>query len=356
MIKHVIGDVHLDKRLYEQVPLWRGKVSGHIQAAFEASLSVPCDVRLFAGDFFNHYSVSEGMIKYAIHMLSRKPGVRNIILGGNHDSTKVYSRQCALDILDELPNVDVINQFSPNRIKLEDGTTVVGIPHMKSQDAFDEACMDVPASDIVLLHCTYGDRPPYIQSTNDLYMSTELGDALAEKHGNIFFGHVHKHRVILPNLIQLGSLIPQGPRELGWHGTQLLENGTRVPYELAHTAKWERTIYEYESVTEFLKMLGGLKAAVNFVYVKRIEKPQIKAAKIAYDAFIEDSENIILCYFDKEDEDSIADIQYYDMSFNVRTELNLFAEETKMTSEQYQRLDGYLNDALTAEDLEEDDD
>ena len=356
MVKHVIGDVHLDKRLYEHVPMWRGKVHQHIKDAFEQALDIPCDVRLFAGDFFNHYSVSEEMLKYAIHQLSRYPEVHNIILGGNHDSTKVYSKVSSLDVLEETSNIEVINSFHPNCIKLKDGTTITLIPHMKSQEDFDEACNSISASDIVLLHCTYGDRPPYIQSTNDLYLSPEIADEMAEKHGNVFIGHVHKHRTILPNFIQLGSIIPQGPRQLGWHGTYLLDVENRTtPVEMTAQPEWERTIYKYEDVTTFLRLLNSLTAAVNFVYVKDIEPKQVKAAKIAYDAFIEDSEIIILCYFDKEEDESLADIKYYDMSFNVRTELNLFAEETKMKSEQYSRMDGYLNDALEAEEMEDDD-
>ena len=89
--------------------------------------------------------------------------------------------------------------------------------------------------------------------------------------------------------------------------------------------------------------------------ISKDRKDKIKAAKIAYDAFIDDSDKIVLVFFDGEEEDELGEIGYYDMSFNVRTELNLFAEEVKMSKEQYMRLDGYLNDALTAEELEDDD-
>lgn len=357
MVKHIIGDVHLDKRLYETRPQWRGVVRNQIHAAFSTVLGVKSGVRIFAGDFFNHYSVSEDALKLAINRLSADPDTLNLILGGNHDSTKIYSRISSLDVLAELPNVRVVNAFEPERIELRDGTEVLMIPHMKSQEAFEEACKYARAVDIAVLHCTYGDRPPYVQSTNDLFLSPELADELAERHGHVFMGHIHRYREILPNLIQLGAICPQGPRELGDHLTLTLEDDKiRRHGFVPGSPVWRRYEYKYEDVTGFVKKLQSLDSDVSFVYVSGIAQEQVKAAKIAYDVFASDSKNIVQCFFDAEASEDISDIKYYDMSFNVRTELNLFAEETNMSSAQYTRMDGYLNAALRSEDDEDADD
>jgi hypothetical protein len=282
----------------------------------------------------------------------------NYILGGNHDSTKTYSRVCSLDVLAELPNVRVINGFAPQTFELDDGSVVKFIPHMRSQEEFAAAIETSECGEYVILHAQHGDRPPYMTGSNDLFLTAELADILEDRFAYAFMGHVHKPKVWRKTIYQTGAIQAMGPKEMGPHYVYEVELESAEPRKIdTNFHDWATYRSNWNSnatLADFLEQLQKFSHEVVFWYLDGVPEAQLRTLRAAYDAWVDESERIVLVYFDTPlVEEGIEDIQYYDMSFNVRTELHLFAEESEMPVEQYVRLDSYLNDALAQEEAGE---
>lgn len=353
----IVGDVHLGKKLYENHSSWVSIYTEIIYEAFERLVRQIDDDVIFAGDFFDKFRVDTRTMKEAIKGLSN---IRHTvyILGGNHDVARTYDTVGSLDILAELDNVVVINKFKMETYEIGD-SVVTFIPHVKSQKEFNACIKSVPESDLVVVHASIGDKPDYIESDKALYLSIEDAEAMPARY--VLAGHEHKPRFFTDKVVQLGSLLPLGPREVTDHFIyhyygKTLSSDVFFDVEESKSFIRKKTFLKPpKTVDEFIEMLDGMTAKINFLYIKNVPSDKLRALKSIYEAYVLDCDRVVMVYFNKQDdspEEGSLLLEYKDVSFNLRTELSLFAEANQLPVDQFVRLQEALDEVLKSVDEE----
>lgn len=356
MIIGVLGDCHLDKRLYEANPAWKGIVWAEANRCFKWAMNYLYEnstILVQAADLFDGYSVSDAALHEVITGIMNTPDWPKYILGGNHDSTKVYDRLCSLDILDLLPNTFVTNTFVPKRRK-HDNVTMLFIPHMKSQREFDDALDAASGNDIVVCHASYGDMQN-IKGPNDLYVTKERMSRVADCNGAVFIGHEHTPKQLMANVWQVGSLMPYSFAEGGQHFIYLYNTATQemeqvpVPHLKFSQRTWKWTSAADMS-TKLMHDIGLHHKDHALKYtITEIPAAELKAAKLIAKSIESNADSIVRFDLNGDYEPELAEITHHELTFNVLTEFHFYGQERKLSLPQFRRMAARLEEVDNGE-------
>lgn len=147
------------------------------------------------GDFFDTFSNKEAVIASSIPIAEKT----DLILAGNHDLANRVGVVSSLQLLEEIPNVNIIRfpLDSPSVHKTLIGNTAFfSIPHVIDQESFDAVlkeavtlAMEENRYRVLLLHCNYNLSEEWAKSS--LNLTREAAHNLLGAFHYIFIGHEH---------------------------------------------------------------------------------------------------------------------------------------------------------------------
>ena len=184
--------------------------------AYRAAAEDKPETVVCAGDLFDTFSNSEGVIIEAAHVAA----CCDVVLAGNHDLHNTRESIGSLQVVDELlEDTDIIQcpDFGKPFVQFGqlEGMRLILIPHHATQELFDEAVAkaSTPAfnglkSRAIFLHCNYENKMTEGSDTS-LNLTRIQAQSLLEVADYVFLGHEHEPRSLLGDrLIILGNTFP----------------------------------------------------------------------------------------------------------------------------------------------------
>lgn len=331
----VIGDAHLGFKAYNS-----SKRTEECIWCFEQAVKLLYEAgvrKIFqVGDLIDDTIWPNWVEKRAHAIFNTYSDVEFIILGGNHDSTKTYTSVSALDVLEERPNITVINNFAPY---MDD--ELLAIPHMKSQKEFREAVLAVDSyHEICILHsmtlCKLDLGP------NDLNIDQEMLDHLMKHCKRIYIGHQHVPIIVNDQVIITGSTMELNFGELGPRYVYL-STGELIP--IPQPRLMERIDISWSGVNDLLDRLHNLNEdCIYKVVVNYLPHTEYSICLAAIESVNFNGDLIYDLIKVGHDEVEISTI---DANFDLITEFNHFCSEPGMVN--------YLEEAIAELVGEEDD-
>lgn len=350
-----IPDSQLGIRRYADDRRWKNVVYNHAFDVFEAMVELAilkeAELIVQAGDLLQNVSLDdEGWLRLLrVIERARRRGIKFVLLGGNHDSVKSYERVGTLDALAGLTDVHVINSFSPGVVDFG-GFKVGGIPHMKSQNLFLEACNNWNTEvDVLLLHCSLGVTEKF--GPNDMQLPFEMFGLF--NHSKVtFIGHEHQFReVVNGSVFQTGSTMPFSFSEVG-QKYALYYDPSKGPVEklpIVPVVFFREIEQAWQDVDSFMAMLNTRVQWPSHILrftVTGIPPEQFPVAKAMADAVAESSPLPILFKLTKKGELSINSIGTVSTTFDLLAEWDGYAAELNLPAAAAKHLRGYVEDAL----------
>lgn len=345
----VIGDAHHGFKAYDSNKRTEETIWTFVQA-IEILYTLGVKEFFLPGDLLDDTVITNWVEKKLVNIFSKYQDATFYVLGGNHDCTKTYASVSALDVLAELSNLEVINNFEPIKFTSIQGLRVVAIPHMKSQREFKDAVMAITGEhDIAMLHamvCSNLDLGP-----NDLNIDEVMLYHL-EKHCNrVFVGHQHNPVIASDKTVLIGSTMEFGFGELGpkyvYHVTDKLEI-----IQIPQPRSLERIDINWSGIGDLLDRLSALCISCIYkVVISNVPSSEYSACLSAIDSVCSGfSGDLIYDVIKLGHED--VEISTIDASFDLKSEFTLFCEANAYN---YEELIGDLEDAISALMAEEED-
>ncbi len=226
MIIAHLADLHLGYRAYHRLvpgddggtPRYNARerdVSLAFRAALERVVELRADLVLVAGDVFHSVRPSNAAIADAFRQFARLherlPDAPIVIAAGNHDSPRAIETGSILTLLEEIPNVTVVDRQV--RViefpKLD--TAVMCVPHNALAGDGLGALEPTTAArtQILVLHCTVrGEQVDrllgYVSEFGGAQIDIE--DLRIERWDYVALGHYHIATQLAPNMWYAGGL------------------------------------------------------------------------------------------------------------------------------------------------------
>ena len=206
----IVSDLHLGLR--RQTCKGAGATTQSLMAfnhfQFEEAekllLSHPERDLIILGDLFAEFSVEYSVLRRSAEILSQRSGVVYLV-EGNHDSSRDQSKKSAISrlawLLGRLSGGPLVVFASGSPAWVEHHTVVI-VPHLVNQEAFDAALAEIPKGATLLTHCNF-DNPFAAEKAHSL----NLSPAQAAAFSMVISGHEH-NRSHKGNMFMLGSPYP----------------------------------------------------------------------------------------------------------------------------------------------------
>lgn len=345
----VIGDAHSGFKAYDST---RRTEEGLWVFEQAVALLYNAGVRTIylPGDLLDDTIISNWVEKRVLYIFRTYPDVKFIILGGNHDSTKTYSSVSALDVLEELANIVVINNFQLREFSVDD-CSIVAIPHMKSQREFHDTVMEISGeNDICLLHAMVNSKLDL--GPNDLNIDAEMLDHLMEHCKRIWIGHQHNPVVLNDQVIITGSTFELNFGEIGPKYVYVVtEEGIEL-IQIPQPRSMERIDICWAGINDLLDRLSVLdKDTIYKVVVTGLPPSEYSACLAAIETVAGGFEGDMIYDIIKIGHEEL-EIGTIDASFDLKVEFHSFCIDN---SYDHDALVGDLSDAIGALASEEED-
>lgn len=222
-----IGDAHLGLKAYDST---RRTLEGMQTFGSAVEILYAEGVRhiVIPGDFLDDTNLPNWAQKILLSILTKYDDVTFVLLGGNHDTTKTYSSVSALDVLHEVSNVMVVNNFEAVDVTTGEYSLLM-IPHMKSQKEFiaavDRIITEGKNYDLITMHCMVNSTLDL--GPNDLNIDQARLNALQGQAKAVWLGHQHQPAQHGERAFMLGSTMEFTFGELGARYVYVLEESTR---------------------------------------------------------------------------------------------------------------------------------
>jgi exonuclease SbcD len=221
-----LADLHLGYRAYHRLvpgeaggtPRYNARerdVSLAFRAAIDKVIELRADLVIVAGDVFHTVRPSNAAIADAFRQFARLheslPDVQIVIVAGNHDSPRAVETGSILTLLDEIPNVTVVDrEVRVLEFKTLDAA-VMCVPHnalagegIGALEPTTEA-----RTQVLVLHCTVrGEQVDrllgYVSEFGGAQIDIE--DLRIERWDYVALGHYHIATQLAPNMWYAGGL------------------------------------------------------------------------------------------------------------------------------------------------------
>lgn len=344
----LVGDAHLGFKAYDT-----DKRTKEGLQVFEEAIDKLSDMPVicFAGDLFDDTSIPNWVKREIIRIKEKCPKQEWIICGGNHDSTKTYSSVSTLDVFGELNKVEVINNFYYTVVGVADINVLV-IPHMRSQEQFlatiDELLTAPLHWDVCLMHCMV--HSDLELGPNDLNIDMYRLEKLANQCEQIWIGHEHAPKIILPNVRIPGGTLEFDFGQLGSKYVYSVDNNVVTPIELNQPRKMEQISLLWSGPMDILSLHFSEDTIYKLV-VSGIPPEEYSTARIAVDTVIDRFNGDIVYNLLKTGHKELV-VSGIDAHFDLLQEFELFAatNQIKDAESMRARLEDAVSDILLEEE------
>ena len=318
----VIGDTHLAFKAYDS-----NRRTEECTEIFEQTVKLLYDAGIRTifqvGDLIDDTVWPNWVEKQANAVFKKYSDVEFIILGGNHDSTKTYSSVSALDVLEERPNMIIVNSHTPEVIQVA-GLKVLCIPHMKSQREFKQAIESITGEyDMGMLHAMVYSNLDL--GPNDLNIDEQMMDKLMKHCRRIYIGHQHCPVIVNDKVTITGSTMELNFGELGPRYAYIVDQGVQELIPIPQPRLMKRIDINWAGVNDLLDKLHNLSIDTIYkVVVMNLPPSEYSACQAAIESvnFIGDLIYDLIKIGHEE-----VEINTIDASFDLVTEFKLFCED-----------------------------
>jgi DNA repair exonuclease SbcCD nuclease subunit len=305
------------------------------------------------GDLTDDTTLPNWLEKRLVATLRRFHDVEFVIDGGNHDSTKTYSSVSQLDVLAELDNVTVINNFKVEYGETN-GITWTAVPHMRSQKEFLAAVQSLHQglrTDVLMIHCMVDSRLDL--GPNDLNIDSITLSKLAPCFGNIWVGHQHVPVELAPNMHIPGSMLELNFGELGERNVYTCDgNGVIQTIALPQPRQMIRVDEDWVDLTRLFTILESMfPQAIYKLTLKHVPHEQYSQASAAVENFAATFKGDLVWDLLKTGHIDV-EISTIDAHFDLLMEFDQFALDNKVDDPIMRDM---LEDAIAAVSSEEED-
>ncbi len=207
-----LSDLHLGYRAYNRV----NKVGLNAREAdvfrvFREALNkvaeIQPDLVLIAGDMFHVVRPSNLTIQHTFRELAgliRKLEAPIVIIGGNHDSPRSADTGCILDLLTNLPGIQVAHSDYV-QVKLDNLDTSVFCLSHRALPGIDNFKIEPDPSSKRNVLLAHGTVEGVIRQAGDIYQLSP-SQVISDDWDYIAFGHYHSYTKLAENACYSGSL------------------------------------------------------------------------------------------------------------------------------------------------------
>lgn len=226
MIVAHLADLHLGFRAYHRLvageeggsPRFNARerdVSLAFRAALDRLIELRVDLVLVAGDVFHTVRPSNAAIADAFRQFSRfhevRPATPVVIIAGNHDSPRAAETGSILTLLQEIPNVTVVDREARVVEYPELDTAVLCLPH-NALAASPLGQLEPPAdagTRLLVMHATVrGEEVDRLlgNATEFGGAQIDIDDIRVERWDYVALGHYHIATQLAPNMWYAGAI------------------------------------------------------------------------------------------------------------------------------------------------------
>lgn len=226
MIIAHLADLHLGFRAYHRLvpgedggaPRFNARerdVSAAFRAALDRIIELKVDLVIVAGDVFHTVRPSNAAIADAFRQFARLhaalPGVPILIVAGNHDSPRAVETGSILTLLQEIPNVTVVDRQARVVEYPELDTAVLCLPHNALAEGPLGELKPVgdAAVNLLVMHATVrGEEVDRLLGWASEFggAQIEMSDIRVEHWDYVALGHYHIATQLAPNMWYAGAI------------------------------------------------------------------------------------------------------------------------------------------------------
>jgi len=221
-----LADLHLGFRAYHRLvageeggaPRFNARerdVALAFRAALDRLIELRVDLVLVAGDVFHTVRPSNAAIADAFRQFSRfheaRPGTPVVVIAGNHDSPRAAETGSILTLLQEIPNVTVVDREARVVEYPELDTAVLCLPH-NALTGSSLGRLEPPAgagTTLLAMHATVrGEEVDRLlgHATEFGGAQIDIDDIRVERWDYVALGHYHIATQLAPNMWYAGAI------------------------------------------------------------------------------------------------------------------------------------------------------